>query len=96
MLYLFALVYGFAYGGISPVITALIGDTLGVRNIGVILGMLEIGWGIGAAIGPAMGGLIFDISNSYSVAFFIGAVAMLIVTLLIALTRQELVKSPAS
>ena len=46
-------------------------------------------WGIGAAIGPAMGGLIFDATNSYSIAFLIGAVAMLVVTLLIPLIRQE-------
>ena len=91
MLYLFALVYGFAYGGLTPPLTALIGDTFGLRNIGIILGVLEIGWGVGAAIGPAIGGLIFDVSNSYSVAFLIGAVAMLMVTLLIALTRRETV-----
>jgi len=89
MLYLFALVYGFAYGGLTPPVTALIGDTFGLRNIGVILGVLEIGWGVGAAIGPAIGGLIFDVSNSYSTAFLIGAAAMLIVTLLIPLVRQE-------
>ncbi len=87
MFYLFALVYGFAYGGYTPSVTALIGDTFGLRNIGVIFGMLEIGWGIGAAIGPAIGGLIFDASNSYSMAFLIGALAMLVATLLVALVR---------
>lgn len=89
MLYLFALVYGFAYGGLTPPVTALIGDAFGLRNIGLILGVLEVGWGIGAAIGPAIGGLIFDVSNSYSIAFLIGAAAMLIVTLLIPLIRRE-------
>jgi len=89
MLYLFAIVYGFAYGGLSPPVTALISDTFGLRSIGVIFGVLEICFGIGAAIGPAMGGLIFDVRNSYSIAFLIGAVAMLIVTLLIALIRRE-------
>ena len=89
MLYLFALVYGFSYGGLTPPMTALISETFGLRNIGVILGLLEIGWGIGSAIGPAAGGFIFDISNSYSMAFLIGAVVMLIATLLIALIRRE-------
>ena len=89
MFYLFALVYGFAYGGLVPPVTALIVDTFGLRNIGVILGMLDIGWGVGAAIGPAIGGLIFDVSNSYSIAFLIGVAAMLIVTLLIFLIRRE-------
>ena len=89
MLYLFALIYGFGYGGMTPSVGALIGETLGLRSIGIILGVLDIGWGLGAAIGPAIGGFIFDVNNSYSIAFLIGTVAMSIVTLLIALVRRE-------
>lgn len=89
MLYLFALVFGFSFGGLTPPLTALIGDTFGLRNIGIILGVLEIGWGIGSAIGPATGGIVFDISKSYSMAFLGGAAAMLVTTLLITLLRQE-------
>jgi len=89
MLYLFAVAYGFTNGGLSPPVNALVGDTFGLRNIGVILGVLHIGWGIGAAIGPAVGGLIFDVKNSYSIAFWMGGGAWLIVTLLIALIRRE-------
>ena len=89
MLYLFALVFGFAYNGLSSSMGALIGDIFGLGKIGAIFGVLEIAWGIGAAIGPAVGGLIFDISNSYSIAFLMGAGAMLISTLLIALIRKE-------
>ncbi|GAI54043.1 unnamed protein product [marine sediment metagenome] len=51
---------------------------------------LFYGWGIGAAIGPAVGGLIFDVSNSYVMAFLIGALAMLVTALLVALTRREI------
>ncbi|MBA7466996.1 L-lactate transporter [subsurface metagenome] len=89
MLYLFAFAYGFAYGGRAAVMGGLVGDTFGVGKMGAILGVLEFGWAMGAAIGPAMGGLIFDVSNSYSVAFLVGAAAMLIVALLTALLRQE-------
>lgn len=89
MLYLFASVYGFAYGGLGPSTTALIGDTLGLRQIGAILGVLGVGWGIGAAIGPAIGGLIFDVSGSYSMAFLIGALVMSAVALLVAPIRRE-------
>jgi len=89
MFYLFALVYGFAFGGMSPVMAALIGDTFGLGRIGAILGMLEVGFGIGAAIGSAVGGFIFDVSNSYFLAFLLGAAVMLVATLLIALIRRE-------
>ena len=89
MLYLFALVYGLAFGGMSPVMAALVSDTFGLGRIGAIFGVLEIGFGIGAAIGAIMGGLIFDIRGSYFMAFLLGALAMLAIALLIALIRRE-------
>ena len=89
MLYLFVSVFSFAVGGMVPVVSALVGDTFGLRKIGIILGMLEAAWGIGAAVGPVLGGLIFDVSDSYYLSFLIGAVAMVIGTVLVALVRQE-------
>jgi len=89
MFYLFAIVYGFAYGGFDSPVTAMIGDIFGLRSIGVIIGVLGIGFGIGAAIGPAIGGLIFDVSGSYFIAFLIGAFAMLIAALSVVLVRWE-------
>jgi hypothetical protein len=46
-------------------------------------------WGMGAAIGPAMGGFIFDANRSYHVAFLIGALAVILVTVLVAFLRKE-------
>jgi len=89
MLYLIASVYGFAFGSFSSTMGALIGDTFELANIGAIFGVLEISFGIGAATGSAIGGLIFDISNSYSLAFLLEAAAILATTLLIALIRRE-------
>ena len=88
MLYLFALVYGFAHGGFIAPITTLVGETFELRSIGVIFGVLEIGFGIGAAIGPVIGGFIFDVNGSYSVTFMISAVAIAVASLLIALIRR--------
>ena len=89
MLYMFAIVFGLSWGGIGPTMAALIGDTFGLGKIGAILGVLDAGFNVGAAIGPVMGGLIFDVSHSYFLAFLLGAVVMLVTTLLIALIRQE-------
>ena len=75
-LYLFALIYGFVLGGIITSWTTLIGDTMGMLNIGKILGALEISWGIGAALGPIIGGYIFDVTGSYILAFGIAALSM--------------------
>ncbi|MFC1995261.1 MFS transporter [Chloroflexota bacterium] len=87
MFYLFALVYGLGYGGFDPPTLALIGDIFGLRHIGVIMGAMFVGWGIGAAIGPALGGFLFDISNNYSIAFIIGSASMLAAALLVVLIK---------
>lgn len=92
--YLFASIFGFGYGGLMAAMGALTGDIFGIGNIGAIMGVLGIGWSAGAALGPFLGGLIFDINNSYFLAFLMGAVAMFIAALLIALTRREIVVIP--
>ena len=88
-LYLFAMVYGFAFGGRATAISVLVVDAFGVSSIGTILGLMDIGWGAGGAIGSAIGGLIFDVTGSYVIAFEVGAVAMLTATLLIARVKTK-------
>jgi len=87
--YLFGLVFGFAYGGMTPGVTALISDAFGLGRIGTILGVLDVGFGAGSALGPIIGGVIFDASGGYSIAFLLSAAAMLVVVLLVALIRRE-------
>jgi len=89
MLYLFGIVCGFSLGGLDPPVTALISETFGLRSIGIIMGTLNIAWGIGSAVGPFVGGLIFDVNESYSMAFLAGALAMVTVALLTALIGRE-------
>ena len=89
MLYLFGLVYGFTSGGFGTAITVLIGGTFSLDDIGKILGVLEIGIFIGAAIGPYLGGLIFDASSSYVLAFLIMAGMGLARTLVVTLITRD-------
>jgi len=77
VLYLFAIAFGFLWGGSGTTITILIVDLFGTRSLGAIMGMMSAGWAIGAAIGPAIGGYIFDVSGRYFGAFGIGAAALL-------------------
>ncbi len=88
MLYLFAIVFGFSYGGIYVPLTALIGDSFGTRHIGLIMGVIEIGWGVGGALGPALAGYLFDITGNYVLAFFlVGVIAMLLAAVAIIFLR---------
>jgi MFS family permease len=93
MLYLFAAIFGLAYGGIGPPIVAQIGDIFGLRHLGVIMGVLSVAWGAGSATGSTLGGYTFDISDSYVPAFLAGMVAMLIAAALIFFLRTPTAKT---
>jgi MFS family permease len=96
MFYLWALVFGLAWGGTGPTMAALIGDTFGLGRIGAILGLLEVGFGTGAGLGPVIGGAIFDLKQSYFLAFLLGVAAMLVTTVLVSFIRRERGRTVAS
>ena len=73
-LYVFAAVFGTAYGGYVPVIPAIIGEIFGIRNVGTVLGLVIVGASLGSSIGPVLGGYIFDMLGSYRLAFWLGAI----------------------
>jgi MFS family permease len=79
MLFLFAAVYGFCYGGHAPQLPALAGETLGLRHMGAIVGTASFFWGLGGALGTVLAGYAIDITGSYNAAFIIGALAMFLV-----------------
>jgi len=93
MFYLFAIVYGFALGGFDIPVTALISDIFGLQSLGEIMGVLIIGWGLGAAIGPAVGGIIFDVNKTYFLAFMIGALAMVVAISCVAMIKYQISKT---
>lgn len=89
MLYMFGMVFGFLWGGLGAVITALVGDVFGISSIGIIMGTMSAMWALGAAMGPALAGYIFDMSNSYSIAFAIGAIGILMAAPLMGLMGKK-------
>jgi len=86
-LYLFAVVFGFAFGGCATSESPLVAGLFGLRSHGLILGVINLfGFTFGAAVGPLIGGYIFDSTSSYQLAFIVcGAlsVAGLILTVLL-------------
>jgi sugar phosphate permease len=71
LLYVFAICSGFATGLFSPTIFVGLADIFHGRNIGAISGMVLLGTGVGGALGPWLGGYIYDVSGSYNIAFII-------------------------
>lgn len=87
--YLFAILFGFGYGGHAPQTPALIGELFGLQRLGTFLGILLIFYGIGAALGPFLAGYIRDITGSYKIAFSLGGLAMFVATSLALLIRES-------
>ena len=71
LLYVFAICFGFGSGLCAPTIVAGTADLFHGRHFGAIAALLLTGVGIGGAIGPWLGGYIYDVTGSYVVAFFL-------------------------
>ncbi|MCK4962039.1 MAG: MFS transporter, partial [Anaerolineales bacterium] len=78
MFYLFAIIFGFAYGGEVPQMPVLVGRFFGMRAVAALVGVTVFGATIGGALGAWMGGQIFDVTQSYQLAFTIAAVTSFI------------------
>ena len=80
--YVFAAVFGFAYGGEVPQIPMFISRLFGTATLATLMGLTLFVTNIGGAMGPWVTGLIFDVTASYRWAFVMLASAGLCATLL--------------
>ncbi len=72
-LQLSAVVYGLAYGGSFALMNTIVAEAFGVKFLGQILGVINLGSAVGSLFGPWLAGYVFDITGSYSIAFMIAA-----------------------
>ncbi|HEV8311032.1 MAG TPA: MFS transporter, partial [Methylomirabilota bacterium] len=75
-----AAVYGFAYGAVTALMPAIVTDFFGPAHAGSLVGLIFGIAGPTAALGPVLGGWIFDVTGSYAWAFG-GAAALNVVSL---------------
>jgi MFS family permease len=80
--YAVAAVFGFAYGGVMPLYAVLARSYFGQHIMGTVLGAAAMVSSLGMALGPSLGGWIFDSTGGYawlyigSFAIGLGAVAI--------------------
>ena len=80
--YAVAAVFGFAYGGVMPLYAVLAREYFGQRILGAVFGAAAMVSSLGMALGPALGGWIYDTFGRYtlmyagSAAIGLGAVAI--------------------
>lgn len=75
MLYAFAVIFGFSYGGLGANFPAITGDYFGRRHAGSLIGAILTISGWASAVGPWIGGWIYDMTHSYQLAFVLAALS---------------------
>ena len=83
MLYSFAIVFGFSWGGCIPQFPAITREIFGAKSIGGIFGLIAFGATTGGGIGPLIAGYVFDITLSYLPAFSLSFLIYVISALLV-------------
>jgi MFS family permease len=71
MLYLFAVLFGFAFGACVTCESPLVADLFGLRAHGLLLGIAAGGFTFGGGVGPFVMGYLFDLTGRYRAAFLL-------------------------
>jgi MFS family permease len=67
---------GFGFGMRIAQLSTIPADVFAGPHLGAILGVVQAGGGLGGAIGPFLGGWLFDVTGSYRLAFLAAGVAV--------------------
>ena len=94
MLYLFAAIFGFGYGGTAALLSPTVAELFGLGSHGAILGAILFSATIGEASGPVLAGHIFDVTGGYSLAFLVCALVTLAGFILVSLLRPAGAEGP--
>jgi MFS family permease len=81
-------VFGAGFAASDTMVVKVIPEVFGLRAIGAIMGVLALGWRLGAAIGPAAAGFLYDLTGSYSVPFGAAPVAVALSWILFTLSTS--------
>jgi len=94
--FVFAAIFGLAYGTFVPMETAVPAGMFGVKSLGIIMAVLGLFTNIGIALAPPIAGAIFDATGRYEDAFIIclGLVSMAFILSLVLLRLKDKAKSP--
>jgi MFS family permease len=73
-LYLFALVFGFAWGAQAVLRFAVTSEVFGMVSLGLLMGLFGFAESVAATFGSYIAGHIFDVTGNYQQAFWAGIV----------------------
>jgi MFS family permease len=92
--YTVAALFGFTYAGVMPLFAVIAREHFPLRMMGTVIGGTTMASSLGMALGPVLGGLIYDATSSYA-WLFVGAFSLGIGACLAALAFTRLPRRPA-
>jgi MFS family permease len=92
LLYVYAVCYGLGQGSRALVLSTISADIFQGKHFGAIFGYFTFSIGLGGAVGAWLGGFLFDITQSYSVPFWV-SLACLVVSVFIVLASRRIVEA---
>ncbi|MFC2016733.1 MFS transporter [Chloroflexota bacterium] len=90
--YLFIIIFALGYG-VAPLNVAVVGDYFGRKNFATIRGIMALIYAVGIITGPIYAGYVYDVTQSYQVAFITFIVIYSIAALTYVFARRP--KPPA-
>ncbi|HSV92305.1 MAG TPA: MFS transporter [Desulfobacterales bacterium] len=97
VLYAYAVVFGFGYGCLGPLLPIIAADRFGRLNIGAVFGLLTFFVvGVGGAVGPVLGGLVYDLTGSYRAAWIMNLALLILSAAGIATLRRRPLPPPTA
>jgi MFS family permease len=88
-LWVYVVAIGLANGGVGPVFTAFLTDRLQGPRLGFLLGLQNIGFGVGATLAPYLAGAAFDLLGGYTLVFVAMALAILGCSVIVSATARR-------
>ena len=82
-------IVGFSYGACLSIFPATTADQWGTKNMGLNYGVLFTAWGVGGVLGPMLAGRIADSTGSYTGAYNIAGLLLMLAFVLAMLSYIE-------
>lgn len=83
-IFVFAVVYGLAYGGNGALLAPLTADLFGRVNINAVFGLVSISFAVSGLLAPSLAGAGYDVLGSYDPVFVTAGIAALVGALCVA------------
>lgn len=91
-----AVVLGFSHGGVGALMSVMMASLFDTENFATMFGVASIGFAISGSLFPYLGGLAFDVFETYIPAFVGVGVLGLVAAVCLVLSKQAIIRAESS